>query len=126
MYESPKDLATESLDGNLGFSTESMRVRGLLQKAREELKVERIFGKEYWKSDGNWAYEIRSREGEIEIKELEDEDVTFWEVADKHPLIRWWLEKINEEMKESGIENGEEGFSEAGSDASIRLEDLAI
>ncbi|KAL8937965.1 MAG: hypothetical protein Q9216_004151 [Gyalolechia sp. 2 TL-2023] len=81
-------------------SSERERVLDLLVQARRELKIENLFGKEYWGSDGMCAYEVKGKE----------EDVTFWEVADQHPVVQKWLTRVTDEARKAGIQNPEEGF----------------
>ncbi|KAL8649703.1 MAG: hypothetical protein Q9210_004242 [Variospora velana] len=73
----------------------------LLAQAKEELKIEKLFEKEYWESDGMWAYDIDRKE---------EEDNTFWEVADQHPVVRKWLGRARDEALRAEIRNAEEGF----------------
>ncbi|KAI4120705.1 MAG: hypothetical protein LQ338_006821 [Usnochroma carphineum] len=79
---------------------EANRLKSLLIQAREELSAEKLFSKEYWSSEGLWAYEVGQK----------DEDVTFWQVADQHPMIRKWLERVRDEVPKAGIRDAEEGF----------------
>ncbi|KAL8998518.1 MAG: hypothetical protein Q9169_002461 [Polycauliona sp. 2 TL-2023] len=96
---------------------DSQRSKDTLAQAREELKIEKLCGSEYWKSDGIWAYEVQGKAGE--------DNVTFWEVADQHPVIRKWLGKVRDEVRKLGIENAEEGFSGVGEgEGGARLENL--
>lgn len=98
---------------------EGKRLKDLLVRAREGLNVETLFGKEYWKSDGLWAYEVEGKAGE--------DEVTFWEVAEQHPAIRKWMKEVRDEVKKAGIRNAEEGFSGAGEESGeARLEDLQL
>ncbi|KAI4210408.1 MAG: hypothetical protein LQ351_006775 [Letrouitia transgressa] len=87
------------------YAVEADRVQTLVQEAREQLRVERIFGKEFWKSDGTWGYDAG------EMKGLEEQgDRAFWEVADRHPAIRFWMQRLRDEIRKAGLENGEGGF----------------
>ncbi|KAL8800562.1 MAG: hypothetical protein Q9223_002675 [Gallowayella weberi] len=96
---------------------ERKRLEGLLERARAELKTETLFGKEYWKSDGLWAYQVHS-------KAVEQEDVTFWEVAEQHPAVQKWMETVRNEVQKAGIQNAEDGFSGIRSQGGgARLED---
>ncbi|KAI4137586.1 MAG: hypothetical protein L6R39_007196 [Caloplaca ligustica] len=88
---------------------EGKRFMDLLLQAREELKVEKLFGKEYWGSDGMWAYEIDQKE----------EEATFWQIADQHPLLRNWLGRVRDEVRKAGIMNAEDGFVRIGGERQI-------
>ncbi|KAL9133741.1 MAG: hypothetical protein Q9175_005084 [Cornicularia normoerica] len=74
-------------------SEERKRLRQLLKEAREHLAIEKIFGREWWGEDGIWRYEVQGKE----------EDVTFREVVDVHPLVRTWVEIVDQEMKIAGV-----------------------
>ncbi|KAL9039094.1 MAG: hypothetical protein Q9214_005017 [Letrouitia sp. 1 TL-2023] len=90
------------------YTLEAGRVQTLVQEAREQLKVERVFGKEFWKSDGTWGYDAGEMKG---LEEQGDSaDLTFWEVADRHPAISFWMQRLRDEMSKVGLENGEDGF----------------
>ncbi|KAL8951457.1 MAG: hypothetical protein Q9222_002558 [Ikaeria aurantiellina] len=89
---------------------ERERLREILLRAREELRIEALFGSEYWRSDGMWAYEVRSQEGQG----MGEDDVTFWDVADQHPVVRKWMGRVREEVRKAGIQDAEEGFSGVG------------
>lgn len=91
------EKAEERMDG---MRAEGSRIRELWSQAREELRIENLFGKEYWGSSGMWAYQVEAKE----------EDTTFWEVADQHPLVRKWLGTVRDEVRKAGIRNAEEGF----------------
>ncbi|KAI4177105.1 MAG: hypothetical protein LQ343_000587 [Gyalolechia ehrenbergii] len=90
-------------DGEKGVdleNSEGEKVLDLLIQARRELKVENLFGKEYLGSDGMFAYEVRGKE----------EEVTFWDVADQHPVVRKWLGRVRDEVRKTGIQDAEKGF----------------
>lgn len=71
-------------------------LRQLLKEAREHLAIEKIFGREWWGEDGIWRYDVQGRE----------EEVTFREVVDAHPLVRRWVERVDQEMKIAGVKMG--------------------
>ncbi|KAI4197666.1 MAG: hypothetical protein LQ346_002948 [Caloplaca aetnensis] len=97
-----------------GRREDEKRVRELLSQAREELIIEKLFEKEYWGSDGMWAYDVHPK----------DEDPMFWEVADQHPVMRRWLDKVRDEVRKAGIQNAEQGFVGIGEAGASRLEHL--
>ncbi|KAL8727934.1 MAG: hypothetical protein Q9181_005516 [Wetmoreana brouardii] len=114
---------TEEKDGTGGKKRavneeQGKRLRDLLAQAREELNVETLFGKAFWGSDGLWAYDVR---GAVE----KEGDVTFWGVADQHPAVRKWLERVRDEVRKVGLQGAEEGFAGMRSpDGDPRLENL--
>ncbi|KAL9071121.1 MAG: hypothetical protein Q9161_004460 [Pseudevernia consocians] len=71
-------------------------LRQLLKEAREHLVIEKIFGREWWGEDGIWRYDVQGRE----------EEVTFRRVVDAHPLVRRWVERLDQEMKNAGVKMG--------------------
>lgn len=81
-----------------GDKGERKRLRRMLEDAREALKLEKVFGREWWGEDGVWRYAIEDKEGEGEV--------TFEEVADQHPLIREWVVRVREEMRRLGVDEG--------------------
>ena len=96
---------------------EGQRFEGMLEEAREELKIDNLCRQEYWRSDEIWAYEVQGHAGE--------ENVTFWEVADQHPAVRKWMRKVRDEVRQLGIGHAEEGFSGVGiGEGGARMESL--
>lgn len=75
--------------------------RQMWRRAREELAVERLFGKEFWGADGVWRYDVQKAGGEGD-----GEEVTFQEVVEQHPLVKEWVERAGGEMKRWGIREG--------------------
>lgn len=84
--------------------------RALLEEARGELVVERVYGRELWGGDGVWKYEVGGEKGEGEG------EMTFENVADAHPLVRKWGEKVEEVRVRWGV--AREGFEEEREDGS--------
>lgn len=71
---------------------EKRRVKEVLERAKQELTLGRVFGREYW-SDGVWKYKIKG----------EDDEVTFQEVVENHPAIKNWSEVVEREIREKGV-----------------------
>jgi hypothetical protein len=90
-----------SAEGNKG---ERERLQRVLGEAREALKLEKVFGREWWGEDGVWRYAVEDKEGEGEV--------TFEEVADQHPLIGEWVVRVKEEMRRLGVDEGRFGGKE--------------
>ena len=76
--------------------TEKKGISKTLKEAREELSVEKMFVRGVWGEDGVWAYEVAGKE----------EEVTFEEVADAHPVLRKWKSRVKEEMKRCCVDEG--------------------
>lgn len=77
-------------------SEERKGLKKLVKEAREQLAIEKVFGREWWGEDGTWRYQV----------EGEEEEATFREVVDAHPLVRRWLERVDQEMKIAGVTVG--------------------
>lgn len=75
---------------------ERKRLRGLVREAREQLAIEKLFGKEWWGPDGLWTYEA------VGV----DKEVTFPEVVEWHPLVKRWAETVRVEVESAGLEIG--------------------
>lgn len=95
---SEKERGTEILEGKGESAAHAIgdRMRMMLEEAREALRLEKIFGKEWFGVDGVWTFEIGKRDGKV----------TFVDVADSHPVVREWAERVGEEMKRFGIVEG--------------------
>lgn len=76
-------------------------MKKVLGEARRELVVERVFEREWWGEDGIWKFEV-GEEGEGGG----EEEVTFAMVAEGHPLLKRWLERIRAEMGRLGVREG--------------------
>ena len=68
----------------------------LVRRAREELCVERVFGREWWGEDGGWRYEVVG-------KTEEGGEVTWTEVVDQHPVVRMWEGRVGGEVERRGV-----------------------
>lgn len=77
-------------------SGERSRLSKLLKRARDELRIEKVFAPDHWDKDGVWTYEVI---GEQDV-------VTFEEVAQQHPVVRKWNEIVKEEVQNAGLKLG--------------------
>lgn len=84
--------------GRKSAGGEREKLQTLLGEAREALRLEKVFGREWWGEDGVCRYAV-------EEKDMEGE-VTFEEVADKHPLVGEWVTRVKREMGRLGLEEG--------------------
>lgn len=66
------------------------------ERARDELAIGRLFGREWWGGDGVWVYEVQG----------EGEEVTFREVVGQHPVVSRWAACIAEEIDLAGVRMG--------------------
>lgn len=69
------------------WSEELRRMEDLLRRAKEELRTEKVFGREWWGEDGIWKFDVPG------------EDVIFPDVAAAHPLIKQWGEVVQKEIE---------------------------
>jgi essential protein Yae1 len=67
-----------------------------LGNAKKELDIGRVFGPEYWNSDGTWKYDVAAED--------DDGDVLFAHVADAHPLIAKWSAVADEQVARWAID----------------------
>lgn len=71
-------------------------VQQMLREAEEELQMQRMFGKEYFGEDGIWLYDVPGHEGG-------DDESTFEQIAEAHPALRRWTEKVLALSHEVGL-----------------------
>jgi len=62
-------------------------VRCMLDEAQEELKMQSLLGREYFGEDGIWLYNVPGQEND-------GEETTFEKVAEAHPVLHKWTEKV--------------------------------
>ncbi|KAK5999510.1 hypothetical protein QM012_005363 [Aureobasidium pullulans] len=62
--------------------------------AREELGLQSLFGRDWFGEDGIWTFEVRGKE---------EEEVTFRDVAEAHPLVEKWTLEVESLKKKFGI-----------------------
>lgn len=72
----------------------SSEVTELFLAAREELGLTSLFGRDYFGEDGIWKYEVDGKEDEV----------TFREVADAHPIIAKWTKRAGELERRVGLD----------------------
>ena len=68
---------------------DSVKLAKLFDEAREELGTGNVFSAEYWAEDGNWKYEVETKDGD---------EIVFSNVADAHPVIRKWTAIVNAQV----------------------------
>ncbi|KAL9088329.1 MAG: hypothetical protein Q9165_006254 [Trypethelium subeluteriae] len=66
----------------------------LRAEAATELAVQRLFGRQYFGEDGVWTYDVPG----------EEEEVTFEEIANAHPLIQKWTKGIRDLVAAWGVD----------------------
>ncbi|SPO00037.1 uncharacterized protein DNG_02889 [Cephalotrichum gorgonifer] len=72
----------------------------VVERAREEMSSEKVFGQEYWCGDGTWKFEVEAG------GERGREDIIFADVADAHPLVQIWSAIVDEQVKRWGVDVG--------------------
>lgn len=75
-------------------------VRDLLAEAEEEMSMKKLFGGEYFGGDGVWIYSVPAAEREGE------EEVTFKEIADAHPVVVKWEGTVRQLAERAGLRIG--------------------
>ncbi|RDW77715.1 hypothetical protein BP6252_05768 [Coleophoma cylindrospora] len=73
-----------------GLSEEKTRTKTLLDEARVQLKMENVFGGEYWGDDGIWKFEVPGEE---------EKEVVFPDVVSAHPLVKKWEVVVADEVQ---------------------------
>ncbi|CAK3762541.1 Hypothetical predicted protein [Lecanosticta acicola] len=80
--------------GNSSATTE--KVQKLLDDAQRELKLETLFGREYFE-DGVWLYHVPEPADDAEPQ------ITFGDVAARHPVLKKWNVAVLSLSKEYGL-----------------------
>lgn len=81
-------------EGKREIGERGIEVRKMVEEARRELVVERVFGREWWGEDGVWRFEV------------EGEGVTFERVVECHPVLRRWGGRVAGVMGLLGLGEG--------------------
>lgn len=92
-------LGEGSDDKNASDDDDKLRITRLSRTAREALKVEAVFGADYWFPDGTWKFDVVRGASDA----TEPEDIVFEDVANAHPLIREWTAVAEEEARRWGV-----------------------
>lgn len=58
--------------------------KGVYEVAKKELAIEELLGQQWVNEEGIWKWDVHG----------EDEDATFREVAEQHPLVKKWTGKV--------------------------------
>lgn len=74
-------------------------VRRMLEDAGAEMKIERLCSREWFGEDGIWLFQVS--EG-AEASDGE-ENVSFAEVADAHPVLAKWRKEVHEVAHSMGV-----------------------
>ena len=69
----------------------------LLEEARGELSVQKVFSPEYWDVDGTWKYKVPGADGD-------EANAAFADVAGAHPLVQKWEAIVAAEIQRWGID----------------------
>ncbi|KAF2110205.1 hypothetical protein BDV96DRAFT_651351 [Lophiotrema nucula] len=67
---------------------------GLLRCAQNELAIQELLGTNWVDEEGIWKWEVNGA----------DEEVTFREVAEQHPVVRTWLGKVDDIAQRWGVD----------------------
>lgn len=72
------------------------KVKDTLNAAQEELQLEKLFGSQYF-ADGVWLYDVPEADAE------EGAQVTFGDIAAKHPVVKKWTDAVVALSSELGL-----------------------
>lgn len=94
-------------DGVVGERA-SVSGKKVLEEARRELVIEKVFDREWWDEDGVWRFGVGDFGGEGEGGDGgggggRGGEVTFQMVAEEHPLLKRWMERLRTEMGRVGV-----------------------
>lgn len=108
MLRAVASTAPTSGDGDGGAAGEQANVSTgkVLGEARRELAVEKVFAREWWDEEGVWRFDVGVSGGEGEDQGGGVEgggEVTFRMVAEEHPLLKRWMERMRSEMGRVGV-----------------------
>jgi len=81
-------------------SSRGREAKAMLEAARKELRVEVLLGAEWVDSEGIWKWTVPGSEETSEA----DGEVTFMEVADAHPTMKSWIEKLEKVTQEWNVD----------------------
>jgi hypothetical protein len=82
--------------------------KGLWGNAQKELAIEGLLGQKWVDEEGIWRWEVEGK----------DDEVTFKEVAEQHPVMKSWMAKVRGTAEKWGIdldavERGQESSADA-------------
>lgn len=80
-----------------GAGEEGEEVRELRGEAGRELGMQRVMGEEFFDGGGVWRWDVPGAEGK-------EENVTFREVAEAHPLVAKWMGVVREAAGRRGVD----------------------
>jgi hypothetical protein len=94
-------IASAVAQDEVGINTEErLREQKLIEEANVELGLRSIFAEKYWNVDGTWKYAIESS---VPVKQADEPEMLFTDVAKAHPLLRKWTQKVEEHGKRWGV-----------------------
>lgn len=64
------------------------------ESAQNELAIEKLLGKDWVDEEGIWKWDVTGKEDEV----------TFKEVADQHPVMQKWMGKVHETARKWGVD----------------------
>ncbi|KAK6331003.1 hypothetical protein TWF718_003196 [Orbilia javanica] len=111
------DLKTAASAGSSGNSIQQerealkeqlTRQKKVRETARQELALERVFGRDYFGEDGVWKWTTQEEDGEM----------TFDDIVLHHPLVVKWGDIVKKQAKELGLDIKDDVEGEDEGDAS--------
>jgi hypothetical protein len=68
--------------------------KDMWEGAQKELAIQELLGQKWVNEEGVWKWDAEGKE----------EDVTFREVAEQHPVIKSWMQKLNTTAHKWGVD----------------------
>ncbi|PVI00207.1 hypothetical protein DM02DRAFT_401108 [Periconia macrospinosa] len=83
---------TEALEGH--DKLQWKETQKLCDEAQAELAIEELLGQKWIDEEGIWRWEVEGK----------DEEVTFKEVAEQHPVMKTWMARIRDLAEKWGVD----------------------
>lgn len=89
------DMTTNS---SIGTNTKPDRdeVAKTFFEAEKQLDMQRLYASDYFGVDGIWLYDVK-------MKEANEHEVTFDEIAAAHPVVKEWSQKVKTIAEDLGL-----------------------
>lgn len=81
-------------------SEEAGRIKNIVIEAEKDLRLESVFGKEYWGEDGVWRYTVQGDQSDGGEK---NDEISIQDIVHCHPLVKKWDAAVDAEMKRAGV-----------------------
>ncbi|KAF3313081.1 Essential protein Yae1, N terminal [Orbilia oligospora] len=89
-----KDVDSKSSEDREVLKEQLRRQKKVRETAKQELALEKVFGKDYFGEDGVWKWTAEEEDGEM----------TFDDIVLQHPLIVKWRDIVKKQAEELGLD----------------------